>query len=93
MWATWVASEKGCGAGGPSGHVRTRLGPVLWVSAELAVTVLGTGGHASAPHLVHGPVPAAAEMILALHRAVGRCCATTSGAAPTTHPDWLTQSG
>jgi amidohydrolase len=54
------------------GDVRTRAGAVLAASAELTVRVIGTGGHASAPHLAHDPVPALAEMILALQRAVGR---------------------
>ncbi|MDV3123474.1 M20 family metallopeptidase [Mycobacterium sp. 21AC1] len=56
----------------PAGAVRTRSGAVLAASAELDVRVVGTGGHASAPHLAHDPVPAAAEMILALQRAAGR---------------------
>ncbi|MET0699925.1 MAG: M20 family metallopeptidase [Mycobacterium sp.] len=56
----------------PAGLMRTRAGAVLAASAEIDVRVLGTGGHASAPHLAHDPVPAAAEMILALQRAVGR---------------------
>ena len=54
-----------------AGQIRTRSGAVLAASAELEVRVIGTGGHASAPHLAHDPVPAAAEMILALQRAVG----------------------
>jgi len=56
----------------PAGQIRTRAGAVLAASAELDVRVIGTGGHASAPHLAHDPVPAVAEMILALQRAVGR---------------------
>jgi hippurate hydrolase len=55
-----------------TGSVRTRPGPVMAASAELDVRVTGAGGHAAAPHLAHDPVPAAAEMILALQRAVGR---------------------
>lgn len=56
----------------PAGQIRTRSGAVLSASAELTVRVLGTGGHSSAPHLARDPVPAAAEMILALQRSVGR---------------------
>ncbi|MHA0288236.1 M20 metallopeptidase family protein [Mycobacterium sp. C3-094] len=56
----------------PAGHVRTRAGAVLAASAQLEVRVVGAGGHASAPHLAHDPVPATAEMILALQRAAGR---------------------
>lgn len=55
-----------------AGTVRTRPGPVMAASAELDVRVTGAGGHAAAPHLAHDPVPAVAEMILALQRAVGR---------------------
>jgi amidohydrolase len=56
----------------PAGQIRTRSGAVLSASAELTVRVLGSGGHASAPHLARDPVPAAAEMILALQRSAGR---------------------
>ncbi|MET0474288.1 MAG: amidohydrolase, partial [Mycobacterium sp.] len=56
----------------PAGQIRTRSGAVLSASAELTVRVRGAGGHASAPHLARDPVPAAAEMILALQRSAGR---------------------
>lgn len=56
----------------PTGTIRTRPGAMMAASAELDVRVVGRGGHAAAPHLAHDPVPAMAEMIGALQRAVGR---------------------
>jgi hippurate hydrolase len=44
----------------------TRPGPMLAASDALTVTVRGTGGHGSAPHLARDPVMAACEMALAL---------------------------
>ena len=44
----------------------TRPGPTMAASATLLVTVRGSGGHASTPHLALDPIPVAAAMILAL---------------------------
>jgi hippurate hydrolase len=54
------------------GQVATRRGPIMAASDGLFVTVRGTGGHASTPHLSRDPVPAACEMVLALQTAVTR---------------------
>jgi amidohydrolase len=53
-------------AGWPQGTFATRAGPLMAASDALTVTVRGTGGHGSAPHLARDPVPAACEMVLAL---------------------------
>jgi len=50
----------------PYGTFTTRPGPMLAASDALGVTVRGTGGHGSAPHLARDPVLAACEMALAL---------------------------
>jgi amidohydrolase len=53
-------------AGWPQGTFATRSGPLMAASDGLTVTVRGTGGHGSAPHLARDPIPAACEMVLAL---------------------------
>lgn len=50
----------------PYGAFLTRPGPMMAASDALTVTVKGTGGHGSAPHLARDPVLAACEMPLAL---------------------------
>jgi amidohydrolase len=50
----------------------TRPGPILAAVDVLEVTVRGRGGHASAPHRAHDPVPAACEMVTALQALVTR---------------------
>ncbi len=56
----------------PSGWLLTRKGPLLAGGDALRVTVRGRGGHDSQPHLLKDPVPAAAEMILALQTYASR---------------------
>ncbi len=56
----------------PRGVFATRPGTVLSASSVLTVTVRGRGGHGSVPHLGLDPVPAAAEMVLALQAMVTR---------------------
>ncbi len=55
-----------------SGRVATRPGPILAASDVFSVDVLGRGGHASMPHEAADPVPAAAELVLALQSLVTR---------------------
>ncbi|MFF3570497.1 M20 metallopeptidase family protein [Nocardia jiangxiensis] len=50
----------------PHGTFTTRRGAVLAGGDLLRVTVRGTGGHGSAPHLARDPISAAAAMIGAL---------------------------
>jgi amidohydrolase len=50
----------------PNGTFASRPGPLMAESGALSVTVKGTGGHGSAPHLARDPIPAACEMVLAL---------------------------
>ncbi|MEU6415174.1 M20 family metallopeptidase [Microbispora sp. NPDC046933] len=57
---------------GEFGVFSTRPGPLMAGCAELDVVVRGRGGHASAPHLTIDPVPAAAELVLALQTFVTR---------------------
>lgn len=57
---------------GPRGVFATRSGPATAGSSDLDVTVHGRGGHGSQPHLTLDPVPAAAEIVLALQSFVTR---------------------
>jgi len=50
----------------PRGVVAGRAGSLMAASAGLYVRVIGAGGHGSSPHLAKDPVPAAAEMVVAL---------------------------
>jgi amidohydrolase len=56
----------------PSGEVHTRPGPIMAAADVLRVTVVGRGGHASAPHDAVDPVPAAAAMVGALQTMMTR---------------------
>ncbi|QLD13074.1 M20 metallopeptidase family protein [Microbacterium oleivorans] len=59
-------------APGPRGVFATRTGAVAAGSNQLFVTVAGRGGHGSQPHQTLDPVPAAAEIVLALQSFVTR---------------------
>ncbi|MGW8481889.1 M20 metallopeptidase family protein [Microbacterium sp. NPDC055903] len=59
-------------APGPRGVFATRSGAVAAGSNQLYVTVNGRGGHGSQPQQTLDPVPAAAEMVLALQSFVTR---------------------
>jgi hippurate hydrolase len=59
-------------AGLPHGVFTTRPGPVMASCDALDVTVVGSGGHGSAPHKARDPIPAACEMVLALQTMVTR---------------------
>ncbi|MFJ5956953.1 M20 family metallopeptidase [Paenarthrobacter sp. NPDC092416] len=56
----------------PHGQFVTKKGVMLSSSDGLVVTVLGAGGHGSAPHSAKDPVTAAAEMVTALQVMVTR---------------------
>ena len=56
----------------PPGMFSTRPGPMLAAADQLRVTVHGRGGHASQPHRAADPIPAGAEMVLALQTMVTR---------------------
>ncbi|MGO4246520.1 M20 family metallopeptidase [Paenarthrobacter sp. RAF54_2] len=56
----------------PHGQFVTKSGVMLSSSDGLVVTVLGAGGHGSAPHSAKDPVTAAAEMVTALQIMVTR---------------------
>ncbi|MFI6938646.1 M20 family metallopeptidase [Streptomyces sp. NPDC050418] len=51
----------------PQGLVVSRPGTVMTASDILRVTVRGRGGHGSAPHAALDPIPAACEMVTAIH--------------------------
>jgi amidohydrolase len=55
-----------------NGRFTARPGTMMASSDGLHVTVHGVGGHGSAPHRAKDPVPAAAEMVLALQSLVTR---------------------
>lgn len=59
-------------APGPRGMFATRTGAVAAGSNQLFITVNGRGGHGSQPHQTLDPVPAAAEIVLALQSFVTR---------------------
>lgn len=56
----------------PHGQFTTKPGVMLSASDALTVTVLGAGGHGSAPHAAKDPVTAAAEMVTALQVMITR---------------------
>ena len=66
-YALHVFSDMlGCGV------FAARPGPALAASDAIDVTVRGRGGHASVPHRNADPIPAACEMVMALHALVTR---------------------
>jgi len=56
----------------PTGTFTTKGGTMMASSDELHVTVLGMGGHGSAPHAAKDPIPVAAEMVSALQLMITR---------------------
>jgi amidohydrolase len=56
----------------PHGRFATKSGVMLSASDALTLTVLGAGGHGSAPHVAKDPVTAAAEMVTALQVMITR---------------------
>ncbi|WP_307781277.1 M20 metallopeptidase family protein [Agilicoccus flavus] len=59
-------------SGFPTGRFVARRGPMLAAADGLEVTVIGRGGHGSAPHQALDPVPVACEIVLALQTMVTR---------------------
>ncbi|MFD7870254.1 M20 family metallopeptidase [Microbacterium sp. NPDC059771] len=57
---------------GEFGMFSTRPGALMAGAIEVEVTITGSGGHASAPHLTRDPVPVAAELVTALQAFVTR---------------------
>ena len=53
----------------PSGKLFVKEGPIMAGMATLAMHIVGRGGHASRPDLSINPVPAAAEVVMALGQA------------------------
>ncbi|MCT4403610.1 amidohydrolase [Leuconostoc falkenbergense] len=56
----------------PAGTLSTLAGTLFAGTAELKVDVIGQGGHAAYPHLVHDPIVGAAELITTLQTVVSR---------------------
>ncbi|GAA4024507.1 M20 family metallopeptidase [Arthrobacter methylotrophus] len=56
----------------PYGQFCTKPGVMMSASDGLFVTILGAGGHGSAPHAAKDPVTAAAEMVTALQVMITR---------------------
>ncbi|MDN5797034.1 MAG: M20 family metallopeptidase [Intrasporangium sp.] len=56
----------------PHGAFLTRPGTMMSASDELRATVQGAGGHGSTPHRAKDPVPAVAEVVMALQAMVTR---------------------
>lgn len=55
-----------------AGTIATRTGPIFAASDVFEIVLRGRGGHASAPHLALDPIPAAAEIALALRAMITR---------------------
>ena len=51
----------------PTGVFASRPGPWMAGCSEFTVRVIGAGGHGSRPYAALDPIPAAAEMVTALH--------------------------
>ena len=56
----------------PAGELQLRPGALCASADDVAITVRGSGGHASAPHHASDPIPVAAEIITALQVAMTR---------------------
>ncbi|MBG0739848.1 amidohydrolase [Paeniglutamicibacter antarcticus] len=56
----------------PHGQFCTKTGVIMSASDGLVVTVLGAGGHGSAPHAAKDPVTAVAEIVTALQVMITR---------------------
>jgi amidohydrolase len=59
-------------AGVQAGTIGTRAGAMFSACDSATVTVVGSGGHGSSPHLAADPVPAMCEMVIALQTMVTR---------------------
>lgn len=57
---------------GTHGRFQTKPGPIMAGSNAIKVRVRGRGGHGARPHLAVDPVPAVAELVLALQSWVTR---------------------
>ncbi|SNS75999.1 hippurate hydrolase [Asanoa hainanensis] len=60
------------GSNRPAGQFGSRPGTLMAATADLKVTVLGAGAHASMPHLGLDPVTVAAEIVTSLQTMVTR---------------------
>jgi hippurate hydrolase len=56
----------------PTGSVNLRGGTIMASSDTLRITVVGRGGHASAPHQALDPIPIACEIVQAIQTMVTR---------------------
>jgi amidohydrolase len=56
----------------PHGVFGARSGPILASSDGFDVTIVGAGGHGSAPNLAKDPIPVACEIVVALQTMVAR---------------------
>ncbi|HEX6194746.1 MAG TPA: M20 family metallopeptidase [Jiangellaceae bacterium] len=59
-----------------SGTINLRPGPLMAAADWFVVTLQGSGGHASAPHLANDPVPAACEIATTIHTVLSRKIST-----------------
>ncbi|MBD3689662.1 M20 metallopeptidase family protein [Nanchangia anserum] len=56
----------------PAGFIGTRPGPMMASSDTVGITIIGRGGHGSAPHEALDPIPVAANLIQQAQVAVAR---------------------
>lgn len=59
-----------------NGTINLRPGPLMAAADSFVVTLQGSGGHASAPHLANDPVPAACEIVTTLQTVLSRKIST-----------------
>lgn len=61
-----------CNSNLEAGVLASRAGPMLASSDEFHVTIAGSGGHGSAPHMTADPIPAACAMVPAISTMIAR---------------------
>lgn len=59
-----------------SGTINVRPGPLMAAADWFVVTLNGSGGHASAPHLANDPIPAACEIATTIQTVLSRKVST-----------------
>ena len=57
---------------GDTGQIATRAGAMLAAADKFKITIIGSGGHAAAPHRALDPIALSAHVINAIHQIVSR---------------------
>lgn len=56
----------------PTGSVHIRSGPMMASNDNFHITIVGRGGHGSAPHLATDPIAVAAQVVTSLYASMAR---------------------